>query len=690
MIKTVAVALVFALLGIAAAQARPFTAKDMAMLDRVSDPHVSPDGRFVAYNVRSTDWEANRAWNALWVLDRSAPAAPPRLIREHEPGGTSPRWSADGRWLYFLSSRSGSPQVWRAAAGSAEATEVTALPLDVAVYRLTPDGRTLVVAVDIDPTCTTLACGKAKQEAKAKVKADGTVYDGATPRFWDTYLDGRFMSLFAVPLSDGAPASEGVALTPGYKADIISRPEGDDSAFAIAPDSQALIFGPTFGLGSGTGRPGQPLPRQPPHPWAAHAIRLVADDVGRLAGGVTRRISPGVPYPDRIDVHRAARAKLMVRDLASGAVRELAAGLDRSFGDIAWSPDGATLYAMAEDVGQERLYAVDVASGAAKPLTGDGHVGAIDVAKGVLDLQPRRARLPVPGVRAGPKPGPASSPTSARPPWRKRRCRASSSSASPAGTARPCTAMWSSPTGYQPGDKYPVAFLIHGGPHGSFGNAWSYRWNPQVWAGMGYAVVMVDFHGSTGYGEAFAKSIVGHWGDRPLEDLQKGWAAALAHYPYLDGDRACALGGSLRRLHDRLDRRQLGQALEVPGRPRRRLRRPPDGLLHRHPGLPAGPERCARPGRTRQHVERFNPIDHVADWTDPILVVHSGRDDRVPLDQGMGAYGAAQLRHVPSELLYFPDENHWVLKPQNSVQWYATVEAWMKRWLDAGSSAAAR
>jgi dipeptidyl aminopeptidase/acylaminoacyl peptidase len=197
---------------------------------------------------------------------------------------------------------------------------------------------------------------------------------------------------------------------------------------------------------------------------------------------------------------------------------------------------------------------------------------------------------------------------------------------------------------------------------------------------MGYAVVMVDFHGSSGYGEAFAKSIIGHWGDRPLEDLQKGWAYALAKYPYLDGDHACALGGSYGCYmitwiagnwakpwkclvdHDGVfDIRLMSYSTDIPGFQQA--------------------QNDAPTWVNAEAVERFNPVDHVADWSAPILVVHSGRDDRVPLDQGMGAYGAAQLRHVPSQLLYFPDENHWVLKPQNSVMWYDTVEAWMKRWL---------
>jgi dipeptidyl aminopeptidase/acylaminoacyl peptidase len=176
-----AACLVLVLAVVGPAQARPFTAKDMATLDRVSDPHISPDGRFVAYNVRSTDWEANHGVNALWVLERGMAGSPPRLIRDEEKAATQPRWSADGSWLYFLSGRSGSVQVWRQQAGGAEARQMTNLPLDVSFYRIAPDGRDLVVAINVYPDCDTLACTKAKQDAKTKLKASGTVYESATP-----------------------------------------------------------------------------------------------------------------------------------------------------------------------------------------------------------------------------------------------------------------------------------------------------------------------------------------------------------------------------------------------------------------------------------------------------------------------------------------------------------------------------
>ena len=235
------------------------------------------------------------------------------------------------------------------------------------------------------------------------------------------------------------------------------------------------------------------------------------------------------------------------------------------------------------------------------------------------------------------------------------------------------------PWNYEPGKKYPVAFLIHGGPQGSFGNGWSYRWNPQTYAGQGFAVVMIDFHGSTGYGQAFTDSISGDWGGKPLEDLQKGWAAAQEKYSFLDGDRACALGGSYGGY----------MVAWIAGNW-------PDGFdcLVNHAGVVDTRimgfnteelwftewENGGTPVLQPEAYEQFNPIRHVGKWQSPMLVIHGQLDYRVLVEQGLAAFSAAQRQGVPSQLLYFPDENHWILKPHNSVLWHDTVNAWLKRW----------
>jgi acylaminoacyl-peptidase len=239
------------------------------------------------------------------------------------------------------------------------------------------------------------------------------------------------------------------------------------------------------------------------------------------------------------------------------------------------------------------------------------------------------------------------------------------------------------PAGYVEGRKYPVAFLIHGGPQGSFGDGWSYRWNPETYAGAGYAVVMIDFHGSTGYGQAFTDAISLHWGDRPLEDLKKGWAYALKTYPFLDGERAAALGASYGGFmvnwiagnwkgpwkclvsHDGVfDNRSMGYTTEEQW----------------FSEWENGGSVLTEPAK----YDVFNPALHAKDWSVPMLIIHSDRDHRIPVEQGIGAFTALQAKGVPSAFLRFPDENHWVLKPQNSVLWHDTVNAWLKQWTTSG------
>jgi len=290
--KIIAAYFVLVIIAAGTAQARPFTARDLALLDRISDPRVSPDARFVAYNVRSTDWDGNRGFNALWVLDRSAPNSAPRLVRDEEKSSLSPRWSADGRWLYFLSSRSGSIQVWRTPAQGGESAQVTKLPLDVAQYRLGADGHALVAAVNVHAECDSLACSKAKDESKAKEKTSGTVYDTATPRFWDTYLDGRYIGLFTVRLGENA-ATDGIPLTRGYQADIVGRPDGDDSSFVTTTDGTVIFSARPSGSAQGMGDPSslysvpldgsKPAQRLDPASTTSDSAPTVAPDGTRLA-----------------------------------------------------------------------------------------------------------------------------------------------------------------------------------------------------------------------------------------------------------------------------------------------------------------------------------------------------------------------------------------------------------------------
>ena len=665
--------------------ARPFTAKDLAMLDRVSDPRVAPDQQWIAVNLRTTDWDGNKGVNALRLVPRT-PGGASVVVVAGEKAPTSPRWAADGQ-LYFLSGKSGTQQVWRRARDGRLA-QMTAFPLDVTGFRLAPDGRSLVVIIDARPECPMLACSKEADETKAKVKPSGQYFaDGGRARAWDAYEDGRYTGLYRVALgSDGAP-SEAIRLTGAWRADVIDRVDGDDGAFAIARDGRSVYFAT---------RDPALIDRDdaPSALWVVPADgsaaprRMRPDDPLWVARPTLSPDGRTLAYLARRETASYSRTELMALDIKSGRLREIAPGGDRQLRRIAWSDDGRTIYASAEANGQGPLLTFDAARGTERALVTQGTVGDFD-ARG-SSLAYVAESLTGPGqlyLRDG-----------SGEPVVLTAIGEELFAAAPLAPAEQFNfAGWNGetvhgyvvkPQGFVAGRRYPVAFLIHGGPHGSFGNSWSYRWNPQVWASMGYAVVMVDFHGSSGYGEGFGRSILNHWGDRPLEDLQKGWTHALARYDWLDGNRACALGGSyggymvnwiaghwsqpwkcLVNHAGVFDSRVMAYSTDIQAFSEVQFR----GLS----GLASDTER------------RFDPSDAVARWKVPMLVIHGARDYRVPLDQGIAAHNAARRVGVPTEMLLFPDENHWVLKPQNSVQWYATVEAWMSRWTGGRAGATA-
>ena len=664
-----------------ASAGRPFTARDLVMLDRISDPQLSPDGTAVLYDLRSTDFAANRGRHSVWLLDTSG-RLPAVRLRVSDDGATNARWSPDGRSIYFLSSRSGSTQVWRTDRTGAVASAVTRLPLDVQTFRIAPDGTHIVVALAVFADCASLACTVQRNAARAARKASGTLYTRVFIRHWDTWADGTRNHLYALALgNDGAPTSSAVSLMRAFDGDTPSKPFGDEHDFAISPDGRTVVFSVRL-----AGRS---------EPWSTNfdlwsvpmsGARAPVDlTSSNHAEDVTPVFSPDGRWlayrAQKRPTFESDRYGVMLRDLRTGATTELAPSWDRSASDIAWSRDGRSIFVSADDVGDHRLFAIDVANGAVKALTSDGAIEGYDVGGKTIVYTRSTLQGPAQLFRVATRGGAATQLTHVD------ANRLAGVAISP--SHRFTFAGWNGdtvhgivtePDGYVAGKKYPVAFLIHGGPQGSFGDSWSYRWNPQTYAGRGYAVVTVDFHGSTGYGQAFTDAISQHWGDRPFEDLQKGWDAALAQYPFLDASRACALGASYGGymidwiagnwkapwkclvVHDGIfDARMMGYSTEElwfseweDG-----------GTVWGHP----------------EGYEQFNPIDHVADWSVPMLVVHSSQDFRVPLEQGIAAFTALQRKGIPSEFLTFSDENHWVLKPQDSLEWHDTVNAWLARWL---------
>ena len=666
-------------LAVPAEETHPFSVHDMLAMDRISDWQVSPDGTRVGFSVSVADMEANRRRSDLYMARVDGSGL--QRVTTNPASDVQPRWSPDGKSIFFLSSRFGSQQVWKFDLGGGEPEAVTDLPLSVDALKVSPNGKFLVFSMAVFP-------GKSPDETKRildekqKKKASGMIYERLFVRHWDTWEDGTRNHLFVYPLPSG-PARD---IMPEMAADCPSKPFGGSEEFAIHPDGSVIVFSAkdagreeawstNFDLFSAPADgSAKPLKLTPNPAWDSQPC--FSPDGRMLAYLAMAR--PGFEA-DRFDI--------VLRDWRTGSERKFvlraddSARGDRSAGELVWSNNGKEILCTAGNFGQNSVFAVDTATGKARTIVAKGTAASPQGLPDDRVLFGLHSLLGPTEIYTADREG--------RSIQRVTRLNDSKVAAARFGKPEQFTFTGAKgdlvygyivyPVDFDPAKKYPVAFLIHGGPQGSFGNDFHYRWNPQAYAGAGYAAVMIDFHGSTGYGQAFTDAIRDDWGGAPYEDLMKGLDFAFQRYSFLDEDRVAALGGSfggymVNWIAGHTDR---FKALVCH-----------DGNLDEEmayydteelwfPEWEHGGPAYENP----QGYVKDSPLSFARNWKTPMLVIHGAKDYRVVDTQGLSTFNLLQRKGIPSKLLYFPDENHWVLKPANSIQWHETVLGWLDQWL---------
>ena len=678
-----------ALLAAAATTApHPLTARDVQSMDRVGAAVVSPDGRTVVFPVVSTDVDANKRSSSLWRVAADGSD----LRRLTDAAGAKdgePHFSPDGKWVWFVSNRSGVYQVYRIAIDGGEAEKMTDEPQDVANLAISPDGKTLAYSMDAFPDCADAACTKKRLDDAAAKKSTGQLYDSMFVRHWDTWANGTRTHLFTRP-APAAPSVASVDVMKGMDADSPSKPFGDATEYTFTPDSKSLVFS-ARDVG-------------PSEPWSTNFDLYLAPVDGSAkprdltAANLAWDTHPMFSPDGKTLAYLAAkqpgaesdRLRIMTMAWPGGAPKSIAENFQTDPGEIVWTHDGRAFLVCGDDHGRRSLFSVDAASGKPTKLVSDAHAREPIPAGARFD----RIVLGIEDLRHPNELFSVKLDGSDRRPLT--RFNAERLAAIAMGEPSEITftgahgdtvhAWIVKPAGFEASKKYPIAFLIHGGPQGSWDDDFHYRWNAEIFAGRGYGVIEVDFHASTGYGDAFEQAIRDDWTGAPMEDLQKGLAAAIAQNPWMDGDHACALGASYGGY--------LIDWIAGAWPDRFRCLVSHDGNLDERDAyfmteelwFPEWEHR-GTPWDNPEGYSKANPIDHVGSWKAPILIVHGGHDYRIADAQGLAAFTAAQRRGIPSQLLYFPDENHWVLKPQNSIQWYDTVLAWCDRWAKSTTAA---
>ena len=654
------------------AQKRAITFEDFIAMKAVSDPQLSPDGRWVAYAVATPSLTDNRNVSRIWLAEVATGAN--RQLSQGPGSDRSPRWSPDGKTLAFLSTRQNGAQVWVLDVTGGEARRVSNLPEGAGELTWLPDGKGFLVVGDVK--------WPPQQEIDRRngdYPTDARLWTELLWRHWDEFRAGRRQHVFRVDLAGGEPKD----LTP-VDHDVPAIATGGDGDVAVSPDGREIAVA-MHGDSIVADNTNVDVYLMAPDGSGLHAV--TADNKG---ADNTPRYSPDGQWFSWLSMERAGfeadRLRLMMRrrtvGQSDGRTVEATAGWSLSVSSYTWCPDSKCIYAVVEERGRDNIYRIDVPSFRRTVVLPGGGVNTnVNVAAdGKTLVYLHQSDTQPPEV------------------WTLGKPLSHQNDAALAGLDLPPLAEYGfvgaqgdsvfgwiqKPPAFDAAKKYPVVYLIHGGPQGAWTDYWGSRWNYQLFASRGYVVAAVNFHGSTGYGQKFTDAISQHWGDYPFEDVMKG-LDVVARLPYVDSTRMGAAGASyggymIYWLAGHTDRFKV--LVDH------------DGVFD--PVSMAGTteelwfvdwEFGGTPYANRALYEKWSPLNFVQNWKTPMLIVHSQLDYRVDLSEGYQAFTALKVRGVPAKFLYFPDEGHWVLKPRNRRLWWNTVLDWLDQYLKPGATA---
>ncbi len=671
-----ALAAVFGVATSAQSEKRPMTFDDLVAMHRVSDPQMSPDGRYIAYTVATPDREANRVAPNIWIVPTSG-GEPRQLTR----GGSDqrPRWSPDGTKLAFLSAREGTTQVYWISLAGGEATRLTSLSGGADNELWSPDGKTIAFVSSVYPDCAEDECNVKRDAEKQKSKMKARVYIKLLYRHWTTWWDGKRSHLFAVSAEGGKPRD----LTPGADYDVPPFNLGAPEAIGFSPDSTELGFTANTDKDAATSTNGDIFTVAVN---GSSAPKRITDNPGDDWGPVYSPDGKWIAYRSQLTPgFEADRWRLMIYERASGKHSELTQNFDRNVDAYEWAPDSKMIFLKAEDQTLMPIYSLAAAHGSTpSKVIADGFNMEFDLSRDGHTIAFTRTSLTMPPEIFAAK----SDGSDLRQLTHHNEARLAQLDISKAESfwfagaeGTKVNGLLVRPPNFDAAKKYPLLFLVHGGPQGAWDDEWGYRWNPEVMAAPGYVVVMVNPRGSTGYGQKFTSEISKDWGGKVYADLMNGLDAAIAKYPFIDGSKVCAAGASYGGYMMDWMATHTGRFKCI--------------ISHAGPynarGMYATEELWFQEwefgGTPWEHPElydKWSPDKYagaLGKFKTPTLVVGGELDFRIPYSQDLEFFSALQRQGVPSKLVIFPDEGHWVLKPQNSEFWYKTFLDWLATYL---------